>query len=105
MHYVFVHSQSGAIPLGLVKPADPKIDFDWVQGSAATGMRTTLGSVGGAGADASPTERAAARTPAVTQGGGGRGGGGLNVRGLPLEKPPHGSVAALALTNRALPTH
>ena len=42
-HLLYVHSQSGATPLGLVKPADPKIDLDWDQGSAATGMRTTLG--------------------------------------------------------------
>jgi len=97
LHYVFVQSQSGATPLGLVKPSDPKIDFDWVQGSAATGMRTTLGSGGGAGADASPTERAAARAPANTEGGEGGGGGGLNVRGLPLEKPPYGKITAIDL--------
>ncbi|HEY6213706.1 MAG TPA: PQQ-binding-like beta-propeller repeat protein [Vicinamibacterales bacterium] len=96
LHYVFVHSQSGATPLGLVKPEDPKIDFDWVQGSAASGMRRTLGSGGGAGADAPAADRAAARTPANTEGGEG-GGGGLNVRGLPLEKPPYGKISAIDL--------
>ena len=92
-HLLYVHSQSGATPLGLVKPADPKIDLDWVQGSAATGMRTTLGSGGGAGADASSTDRAAARAvaaPVVPEGGG----GGLNVQGLPLIKPPYGRITA-----------
>jgi len=100
LRYAFLHSQSGATPLGLVKPSDPKIDFDWVQGSAASGMRTTLGSGGGAGADASTTDRAAARAPAATEGGGageGGGGGGLNVRGLPLEKPPYGKITAIDL--------
>ncbi|PYR09738.1 MAG: quinoprotein glucose dehydrogenase [Acidobacteria bacterium] len=95
-HLLYVHSQSGATPLGLVKPADPKIDLDWVQGSAATGMRTTLGSGGGAGADASSTDRAAARAvaaPVVPEGGG----GGLNVQGLPLIKPPYGRLSAIDL--------
>jgi len=104
LHYVFVHSQSGATPLGLVKPSDPKIDFDWVQGSAASGMRTTLGSGGGAGADASATDRASARAPATTEGAGGEGGGGggLSVRGLPLEKPPYGKISAIDLNNGAI---
>src|SRR5205809_3856803 len=92
-HTVYVHSQSGVTPLGLVKPADPKIDLNYVQGSAATGMRTTLGSGGGAGADASPTDRAAARTPAPpTPAGEGGGGGGVTVQGLALIKPPYGRI-------------
>jgi quinoprotein glucose dehydrogenase len=99
-HVLYQYSQSGVTPLGLVKPADPKIDFDWVQGSAATGMRTTLGSGGGAGADASATDRAAARTPAAAApegGGDGGGGGGLSVQGLPLIKPPYGRISAIDL--------
>ena len=93
-HTVYVHSQSGVTPLGLVKPSDPKIDLNYVQGSAATGMRTTLGSGGGAGADASPTDRASARTPAPAAEGGG---GGLTVQGLPLIKPPYGRITAVDL--------
>ena len=92
-HLLYVHSQSGANPLGLVKPADPKIDFAWVQGSAATGMRTTLGSGGGAGADAPVGDRANARTAAPASGEGG--GGGLTVQGLPLVKPPYGRLTAI----------
>jgi quinoprotein glucose dehydrogenase len=97
-HLLYVHSQSGVNPLGLVKPSDPKIDFAWVQGSAATGMRTTLGSGGGAGADASTTDRANARTaaPAAAASGEG-GGGGLTVQGLPLVKPPYGRITAINL--------
>jgi quinoprotein glucose dehydrogenase len=93
-HILYVHSQSGATPLGLVPPADPKIDLNYVQGSATSGMRTTLGSGGGAGADASATERAAARTPAPAAEGGG---GGLSVQGLPLIKPPYGRISAIDL--------
>ena len=94
-HIAYVHSQSGVTPLGLVKPADPKIDLNFVQGSAATGMRTSLGSGGGAGADASPADRAAVRTPAPAAEGGG--GGGLTVQGLPLIKPPYGRITAIDL--------
>jgi glucose dehydrogenase len=90
-HILYLHSQSGVTPLGLVKPADPKIDLDYVQGSATTGMRTTLGSGGGAGADASSTDRAVARTPAPAEGGG----GGITVQGLPLIKPPYGRITAI----------
>src|SRR5437867_4471503 len=94
-HTVYVHSQSGVTPLGLVKPSDPKIDLNYVQASATAGMRTTLGSGGGAGADASPTDRASARTPAPAAEGGG--GGGLTVQGLPLIKPPYGRITAVDL--------
>jgi quinoprotein glucose dehydrogenase len=95
-HVLYVHSQSGVTPLGLVKPADPKIDLNYVQGSAATGMRTTLGSGGGAGADASTADRANARNaaPAAPAAEGG-GGGGLTVSGLPLIKPPYGRITAI----------
>jgi quinoprotein glucose dehydrogenase len=97
-HNVYIYSQTGAIPLGLVPPADPKIDLNYVQGSAATGMRTTLGSGGGAGADASPTDRAAAAARATAAPAAGEGGGGgLNVQGLPLIKPPYGRISAIDL--------
>jgi quinoprotein glucose dehydrogenase len=106
-HNVYLYSLSGATALGLVPPADPKIDLNYVQGSAATGMRTTLGSGGGAGADASPADRAAAAaraaasapapaattTAAAAEGGG----GGLTVQGLPLIKPPYGRISAIDL--------
>ena len=91
----YLYSQTSIGPLGLVKPSDPKIDFAWVQGSAATGMRTTLGSGGGAGADALVADRANARAPAAAAPA--EGGGGLSVRGLPLVKPPYGRITAIDL--------
>jgi quinoprotein glucose dehydrogenase len=97
-HSVYIYSLSGATALGLVPPNDPKIDLNYVQGSAATGMRTTLGSGGGAGADAPAADRAAAAArasaaPAAAEGGG----GGLTVQGLPLVKPPYGRISAIDL--------
>ena len=94
-HVAYLYSQTSIGPLGLVKPSDPKIDFAWVQGSAATGMRTTLGSGGGAGADALVADRANARAPAAAAPA--EGGGGLSVRGLPLVKPPYGRITAIDL--------
>jgi len=98
-HTAYLYSQTNISALGLVKPSDPKIDFAWVQGSAATGMRTTLGSGGGAGADAPADGRATARAPAAEGEGGG---GGLAVRGLPLVKPPYGRITAIDLDRGAI---
>jgi len=93
-HILYVYSQSGVIPLGLVKPTDSKIDLNYVQGSATAGMRTNPGTGGAAGADATPAARAdAAAPPPAAEGGG----GGLNVRGLPLIKPPYGRITAINL--------
>ena len=98
-HNVYIYSLSGATALGLVPPNDPKIDLNYVQGSAATGMRTTLGSGGGAGADAPAADRAAAaaRAAAPATAAGEGGGGGLAVQGLPLIKPPYGRISAIDL--------
>jgi quinoprotein glucose dehydrogenase len=93
-HILYVHSQSGVVPLGLVKPSDPKIDLNYVQGSATAGMRMTPGSGGAAGADASPADRAAASAPPPAAEGGASG---LNVQGLPLIKPPYGRISAIDL--------
>jgi quinoprotein glucose dehydrogenase len=89
-----VYSQSGVIPLGLVKPSDPKIDLNYVQGSATAGMRTTPGSGGAAGADATSAARAEAAAPPPAPEGGGAG---MNVQGLPLIKPPYGRISAIDL--------
>jgi quinoprotein glucose dehydrogenase len=97
-HNVFIYSLTGVTALGLVPPNDPKIDLNYVQGSAATGMRTSLGSGGGAGADAPAADRAAAAARTTTAPAGGEGGGGgLTVQGLPLIKPPYGRISAIDL--------
>jgi quinoprotein glucose dehydrogenase len=71
-HTVFVFSWANVSPLGLV-PADPsKSDMNYVSGIARTGS----------GAPA---------------GGGTEGGAALTVQGLPLFKPPYGTIAAINL--------
>jgi len=62
-------------------------DMNYIQGSAATGPRRT----GGAGADAG-AETVPAPAPAAAAE---DAGGGLTVRGLPLVKPPYGSISAI----------
>ena len=86
-HIVYVFSQSQMGSLGLV-PGDPKLsgDFAWIQGSAATGARTSAGAGADAGADRAPA------TPVAENAG-----GGLTVQGLPLVKPPYGRISAIDL--------
>ncbi len=88
---LYVSSTKTISQLGLVPPDPAKNDFGWVQGNAATGVRTTGGS--GAGAGAAPAPPAQPAAPAAEGGGG----GGLTIRGLPLVKPPYGSISAIDL--------
>jgi quinoprotein glucose dehydrogenase len=81
----YVFSAGNIIPLGLVAPPNPRVsDMEYVQGSAATGARTRGGSGSSAGGNRPPAEEAEA-------------GGGLNIRGLPLGKPPYGRISAIDL--------
>ena len=90
-HRLYVFSQTVIYSVGLIPPADPKIsDMAYVQGSAASGVRRTPGVGGGGDAAASADGRG-------SNGEGGGGGTGLNVRGLPLVKPPYGRITAIDL--------
>lgn len=66
--------------------------MNYVGGTAGRPVRMVLEIGTGEGAD-SPQPKAT--TPAA--GGGGGGGGGLTVEGLPLVKPPYGSITAINL--------
>jgi quinoprotein glucose dehydrogenase len=83
---LYVSSTKTISQLGLVAPDPVKNDFGFVQGNAATGVRTTGGS--GAGAGSAPLPAAPAAEGA---------GAALTVRGLPLVKPPYGSISAIDL--------
>jgi quinoprotein glucose dehydrogenase len=74
-HLLYTFTWANVSSLGLV-PADPKrSDMNYIQGVARP---------------------AGAAPPAGNRGGGGEGGGGgLNVQGLPLFKPPYGSIVAI----------
>ena len=92
-HVVYVPSVTTLSSLGLVPPPpDIKTDMAFIQGSAATGARRTVGagSLAGGGLATFPGARAAPTAEA-------EGTGGLDVRGLPLVKPPYGRITAIDL--------
>ena len=100
-HILYVYSRKSPSSLGLVKPDPTKNDMNYVLGSALTGARATnpMGAASGRpvviiappAADAPPSAEGAG-------GGGGEGGGpGLTVQGLPIAKPPYGSISAISL--------
>jgi quinoprotein glucose dehydrogenase len=73
-HIAYVPSQRSLTPIGLI-PGDPKrTDMTFMSGSAAPKTSTTSGGGGAEGA-----------------------GPGLTVEGLPLVKPPYGSISAIDL--------
>ncbi len=111
-HNVYVFSQSAIGVLGLVPPTGGRSDMNFVQGSAAAGIRRTPGAGSteppdagagggrGAGRGAAGAGRGAAGAEgeAPARGGSGEGGGpGLSVQGLPLIKPPYGRISAINL--------
>jgi quinoprotein glucose dehydrogenase len=108
-HIMYVYSRRSPSPLGLVKPDPAKNDMNYIQGSALTGARaaTPMGAApaaarvvapGAAEAPGAPGAPATAgRGGAVGAGGGEGGGGGLTIQGLPIVKPPYGSISAIDL--------
>ncbi len=105
-HIMYVYSRRSPSPLGLVKPDPAKNDMNYVQGSALTGARAAvpMGAARGSSAIVAPPAPTAPGAPAapVAAGRGGAGGGegggpGLTVQGLPIVKPPYGSISAISL--------
>jgi quinoprotein glucose dehydrogenase len=108
-HIMYVYSRRQPSSLGLIKPDPSKNDMNYIAGSALTGARAALpmGVAPGTAAasvaapaaapPAAPTAPAAGRGGAGGGGGGEGGGGGLTVQGLPIVKPPYGSITAISL--------
>jgi quinoprotein glucose dehydrogenase len=92
-HIVYAYACNACLtPIGLVHPPKTLSDMDFVAGTAGQEVRNRTGPGENAGADSPmPT-----RTAAAGRGGGG-GGGGLTVQGLPLIKPPYGTITAISL--------
>ena len=92
-HILYVSSQSQITAQGLVPPPAGFSDMRYVQGLATTGARLTGGSGATAGADGPATPGAPA--PAVSASAANS--SSLDVRGLPLVKPPYGRITAIDL--------
>ena len=90
-HTIYAYACNACLfPIGLVAPPSKQFsDMNYVAGTAGQEVRMRTGPGEGAGAD-SPM-------PSRTQAGGGGGFVALNVDGLPLIKPPYGTISAINL--------
>jgi quinoprotein glucose dehydrogenase len=91
---LYVPSAGSVISLGLVPPYPGQSDMAYIQGNALTGPRTSGGSGSGAGGARAEFEPAGPREVRIDPD---RGPPrlALEVQGLPLLKPPYGSITAL----------
>ncbi len=100
-HIVYAYACNACLtPIGLMRAPKTLSDMEFVAGTAGREVVNRAGPGENAGADSPmPT-----RGPAAGRGGrgaaaagGGGGGGGLTVQGLPLIKPPYGTISAISL--------
>jgi quinoprotein glucose dehydrogenase len=103
-HTVYVFSQRVVSNLGIIKNPDLGIsDFEYIQGTPGRAPRATAPMGGGPVARAAPPPRpvaapAAGAGPApAADAAAAEGGAGATVDGLPLLKPPYGSISAIDL--------
>ena len=106
-HIMYVYSRRNPASLNLVKPDDVKVnDMNYVSGNAITGARTArpMGAPPGQGAlvargarDTGADGAEGGPVAAAAGGGGGEGGPAITVQGLPIVKPPYGSISAISL--------
>jgi quinoprotein glucose dehydrogenase len=81
-------------PLGLVEPPKEISDMNYVAGTAGQKVQMRTGPGENAGADAPKPAR---NRPAASGGGGSGGYVPLNIDGIPLIKPPYGTITAINL--------
>jgi quinoprotein glucose dehydrogenase len=104
-HTVYAYACNACVTGIGVVPAPKEIsDMDYILGTAGREVRIARGPGENAGADSPMPGRepavAPAPAPAAGRGGAGAGGGGfvgLNIQGLPLVKPPYGTISAINL--------
>jgi quinoprotein glucose dehydrogenase len=99
-HIVYAFACNACLtPIGLVRPPNKEFsDMNYVAGTAGQEVRARTGPGEGSGADSPLPPKAPAATAAgAGRGGGGGGYGALNVDGLPLIKPPYGTISAINL--------
>ena len=97
-HIVYAYACNACLtPIGLVKTTKAISDVDYWAGTDGQEVKVRMGPGEGAGADAPmPAKRpAGAAAPAAAAAAGGY--LALNVQGLPLIKPPYGTISAINL--------
>ena len=93
---LYVSSSESVGAIGLVPPYPGQSDMAYIQGNAATGPRTRGGAgsaAGGGSVEFIPSASSASSAPTASSRG--RPPIGLRVRGLPLLKPPYGTISAI----------
>ncbi len=88
------------VPIGLVQSPKEISDENYISGRAGQPVRIARGPGENTGADSPLPSRERTPAPAAGGGGGGGGGGGItpvSVQGLPLIKPPYGTISAINL--------
>jgi quinoprotein glucose dehydrogenase len=89
-HTVFASASNASLtPIGLVHAPKEVSDMNYILGTDGQEIRIARGPGENAGADAAPVPRTAAAAPAPVNP--------LNVQGLPLVKPPYGTLSAINL--------
>src|SRR5207302_3920393 len=92
-HIVYAFACNACLtPLGLVQPPKDISDMNYVAGTAGQRVQMRTGPGENSGADA-PLPKGRPSPPAA----GGGGYGALNIDGLPLIKPPYGTITAINL--------
>jgi quinoprotein glucose dehydrogenase len=89
-HTVYVSASNASLtPIGLVPAPKDISDMNYILGTEGQEIRIARGPGENAGSDAAPLPRTAAPAPAPANP--------LNVQGLPLVKPPYGTLSAINL--------
>ena len=91
---LYVASSGSVVSIGLVPPFPGQSDMAFIQGNAVSGPRTTGGSGSGIGGGRSEF-RATYQRPAPSDPSRGEPKLALSVQGLPLLKPPYGTISAI----------
>ena len=94
-HILYVPSGSTVVSKGLVPPYPGQSEMAYVEGNAASGARTTGGSGSAAGGGRSDFQGAQQQAPKPNDPSRGPPRVALNVQGLPLLKPPYGTISAI----------
>jgi len=108
-HTVYAPASNASVtPIGLIEPPEGFSDIKYVLGRAGQPFRVSEGPGFGSAADFPQPSRRRAETaapaaptgtgaPAAPPAGGGEGGGRTLVQGLPIVKPPYGTLSAINL--------
>ncbi|HEY3743882.1 MAG TPA: PQQ-binding-like beta-propeller repeat protein [Bryobacteraceae bacterium] len=94
-HIVYAYACNACLtPIGLVKAPKEVSDIDYIAGTDGQEVRIRTGPGEGVGADSKPPAKRPAAPAAAAPASGYLS---LNVQGLPLIKPPYGTISAISL--------